>query len=221
MMSSMKKITEELEYNISLEDRIDKWMDGISVRVKEMDEKCQKMMEALPELPENFEEMSQDEEEKVLEEECRRFSLWNRKGLSREDWSAFEREIQSKRAEFWKEYIMMRDPDYDYAYLLRLIRFKLKWMIFYWDNFGPLENGPYKSAQMKLAVKLMDIILGSGREESRQEPFPYVNLRNRTRFKDIADPYAHYPDGEPQKVRLRKAWCLLWNLLEEHLLDWW
>ena len=57
-------------------------------------------------------------EEKVLEEECRRSSFWDRKGLSREDWGAFEREIQSRRLEFWKEYIMMRDSDYDCDYLL-------------------------------------------------------------------------------------------------------
>ena len=44
---------EELEYNRSLEERIDGWMDGITVRVKEMEEKCQEMMDALPELPEN------------------------------------------------------------------------------------------------------------------------------------------------------------------------
>ena len=88
-------MTEELEYNRSLEERIDKWMEGISARVREMDEKCQKIMEALPELPENFEGLSQDEEEKVLEEECRRFSLLNRKGLSRKDWGAFEKEIQT------------------------------------------------------------------------------------------------------------------------------
>ena len=44
---------EELEYNRSLEERIDGWMEEISVRVREMDEKCQKMMESLPELPEN------------------------------------------------------------------------------------------------------------------------------------------------------------------------
>ena len=50
---------EELEYNRSLEERIDGWMDGITVRVKEMEEKCQEMMEALPELPENFEGLSQ------------------------------------------------------------------------------------------------------------------------------------------------------------------
>ena len=42
-------MTEELEYNIRLEERIDGWMEEISVRVREMEEKCQVMMDALPE----------------------------------------------------------------------------------------------------------------------------------------------------------------------------
>ena len=130
-------MTEELEYNRSLEERIDGWMDGITVRVKEMEEKCQEMMDALPELPENFEGLSQDEEENVPEEECRRFSLLNRKGLD----------------------------------------------------------------------------AGEG--------LPYVNLRNRDRFNGFSCDDGYYLKGEPQRLRFRKAWCLLWKLLKENLLDWW
>ncbi len=217
----MRKKAAELEYNRSLEERIDKWMDGISVRVKEMDEKCRKMMEALPEIPDSFEGLSQDEEEKVLEEECRRFSLWDRKGLSREDWGAFEREIQSRRLEFWKEYIMMRDSDYDCDYLLGILGFKLKWMVFYWDNFGHCENGGYRSAQMRLAVRLIDIIRAHGLDDTETESLPYVNTRNRDRFDGFRCDDGYYLKGEPQRVRFHKAWCLLWKLLKENLLDWW
>ena len=212
-------MTEELEYNISLEERIDGWMEEISVRVREMDEKCQKMMEALPELPENFEGLSQDEEGTVLEEECRRFSLLDRKGLSRKDWGAFEKEIQTRRAEFWKEYIMMRDSDYDCDYLLSILRFKLRWMVFYWDNFGHCENGGRLSAQMRLAIRLIDIIRARGLDV--QENLPYVNLRNRDRFNGFSCDDGYYLKGEPKKVRFHKAWCLLWKLLKENLLDWW
>ncbi len=215
----MKKISEEQEYNRSLEERIGKWMEETSDRVKKMDEECGKMMDALPELPESFEGLSQDEEARVIEEESRRFSLWCRKGLSREDWSAFEREIQTKRAEFWKEYIMMRDSDYDYDYLLGILRFKLGWMVFYWDNFGHSGNGVYRSAQMKLAIRLIDIVRAHGLDA--QEDLPYVNLRNRDRFNGFSCDDGYYLKGEPQRVRFHKAWCLLWKLLKENVLDWW
>jgi hypothetical protein len=44
---------------------------------------------------------------------------------------------------------------------------------------------------------------------------------NRNRFKEVASSYTHYPDGETQRLRFRKAGCLLWKLLKENLLDWW
>lgn len=212
---------QNIEESLTLEKRIDKWMEEISVRVKEMDEKCQKRMEALPEIPDSFKGLSQDEEEKALEEECRRFSLWNRKGLSREEWSAFEREIQSKRADFWKEYIIIRDSDYDYDYLLGILSFKLKWMVFYWDNFGHCEDGGRCSAQMRLTVRLIDIIRAHGLDDTVTESLPYVNTRNRGRFDGFRCDDGYYLKGDSQRVRFHKAWCLLWKLLKENLLDWW
>ncbi len=50
----MKKISEEQEYNRSLEERIDKWMEETSDSLKKMDEECEKMMDALPYRPESL-----------------------------------------------------------------------------------------------------------------------------------------------------------------------
>ena len=48
-----------------------------------------------------------------------------------------------------------------------------------------------------------------------------MNLRNRGRFNGFSCDDGYYLKGETQKVRFHKAWCLLWKLLKENLLDWW
>ena len=85
-----------------------------------------------------------------------------RKGMSRREWGALEKEIQTRRAGFWKEYVMMCDSDYDCAYLFGILRFKLRWMVFYWENFGHGDEGDGTLSQMRLAVRLLDIVRRHG-----------------------------------------------------------
>lgn len=215
--------TKDIEETLMLDERVDWWMVGISDRVKVMEEKCRETMDTLPEIPDDLEQggYSEEEVEAGLEEECSRLSLWNRKGLSIEEWSAFEKEIQAARSGFWNEYVTEWDSDYDYDYLLGIIRFKLKWMAFYWDNFGHCEKGGRCSSRMKLAIRLIEIVRGHGQAQLGAASLPYVNLRNQSRFDDFKCAEDYYPQGEPQRVRFLKAWCLLWALLKENLLDWW
>ena len=147
---------------LPLEERMEEWMAGISARVREMDGKCREMLESLPEIPVNLDGYTLDEVEKVMDEECRRLSLCSRKGMSRREWNALEKEIQTRRAGFWKEYVMMCDSDYDCAYLFGILRFKLRWMVFYWENFGHGDEGDGTLSQMRLAVRLLDIVRRHG-----------------------------------------------------------
>lgn len=161
-------------------------------------------------------------EEKYWEEDSRRMRFFWRKGLSEDEWKEFRTGLSKQKQEFWKEFIICEGSDYDYAYLLKVLKFKLRWMIFYWDNFGHGAEGWYESCQMKLAYKLIGIILSNGLDTSSSETIPYVNVRNEGRFHDFnlhQEPY--FALGTVQEVRFRKAYCLLWALLKGNLLNWW
>ena len=206
---------------LPLEERMEERMAGISARVKEMDGKCREMLEFLPEIPVNLDGYTLDEVEKVMDEECRRLSLCSRKGMSRREWGALEKEIQTRRAGFWKEYVMMCDSDYDCAYLFGILRFKLRWMVFYWENFGHGDEGDGTLSQMRLAVRLLDIVRRHGLDGPLPGSLPYVNVRNRARFNGFIGFDDFYSQDEARKVRFRKAWCLLWKLMKETSLGWW
>lgn len=130
---------------------------------------------------------------------------------------------REQKLEFWKEFHKSYDEDYDFAYILKTIQFKLKWMVFYWDNFAVCANGGRKSRQIKLAVKLIDIILNDGLDRhGTEESLPYVNTGNKNRFYDFK--IWHQPGfyrGLEQEVRFRKAYCIFFELLKQNLLNWW
>ncbi len=145
-----------------------------------------------------------------------RFHFILRKGLSEKEWRVYQKGIRQDRLWIWAMYIN-ENPDYDYHYFLNLLKFKLEWIIFYWENFGHLARAEQDISRMRIATKLLDIIMN----ENSDVPIPYVNTRNKHRFCVYHKSPGMYEVDSKHEVRFRKAYCLFFRFLEYHLLGWW
>ena len=145
-----------------------------------------------------------------------RFRFILRKGLSEKEWKAYQKGIRKDRLQIWAVF-MNENPDYDYHYFLNLLKFKLEWIIFYWENFGHLARAEHDVSRMRIATKLLDIIMN----ENPDAPIPYVNMRNKYRFRVYHDSQSMHNKDSEYEIRFRKAYCLFFRFLEYHLLGWW
>ena len=145
-----------------------------------------------------------------------RFHFILRKGLSEKEWKAYQKGIRKDRLQIWAVF-MNENPDYDYHYFLNLLKFKLEWIIFYWENFGHLARAEHDVSRMRIATKLLDIIMNENPDAS----IPYVNMRNKHRFRVYHKSQGMYEIDSEYEVRFRKAYCLFFRFLEYHLLGWW
>ena len=139
-----------------------------------------------------------------------------RKGLSEKEWKAYQKGIRKDRLQIWAMF-MNENPDYDYHFFLNLLKFKLEWIIFYWENFGHLARAEHDISRMRIATKLLDIIM----DENSEGSIPYVNMRNKHRFRVYHKSQGMYETNSEYEVRFRKAYCLFFRFLEYHLLGWW
>ena len=145
-----------------------------------------------------------------------RFHFILRKGLSEKEWRVYQKGIRQDRLRIWAMYIN-ENPYYDYHYFLNLLKFKLEWIIFYWENFGHLARAEQDISRMRIATKLLDIIMNENSDAS----IPYVNMRNKHRFRVYHKSQGMYKIDSEYEVRFRKAYCLFFRFLEYHLLGWW
>ena len=145
-----------------------------------------------------------------------RFHFMLRKGLSEKEWKAYQKGIRQDRLRIWAMF-MNENPDYDYHYFLNLLKFKLEWIIFYWENFGHLARAEQDISRMLIATRLLDIIM----DENSEGSIPYVNMRNKHRFRVYHKSQGMYETNSEYEVRFRKAYCLFFRFLEYHLLGWW
>lgn len=164
-----------------------------------------------------------DSEEEILrkmEKDTELMHLVWRKGLSEEDWAKYTGKIERDRTRIWKHFIE-RNADYDYHYIFDIIKFKLEWVIFYWENFGHLVRAKQDIRRMRIAIKLISIIQNNGKDTVSMEKMPYVNVRNQHRFSIHYQSMRYFEFEEPQEVRFKKAHYLFFRFLEHHLLGWW
>ena len=145
-----------------------------------------------------------------------RFHFVLRKGLSEKDWKIYRRGINQDRLRMWTMF-MNENPDYDYHYFLKLLKFKLEWVIFYWENFGHLAHAEQDISRMRIATRLLDIIM----DENSDAPIPYVNMKNKHRFRIYHKSQSIFEVDSEHEVHFRKAYCLFFRFLEYHLLGWW
>lgn len=199
-------------YN-TVEDYFHEWTKAKREEVQAME----KAMESDPRFEENEPEENGEE---GIKKEMELMHLYWRKGLSKEEWKAYQSKLHEERSSIWKMF-MEENSDYDYHYVLSLLKFKLEWVIFYWTNFGHLERAGHDVSRMRTAVRLLEIIMNEGLDRLGAESVPYVNKRNRRRFKVYHVSPGWYKFGKMQKLRFYKAYCLFFRFLEYHLLGWW
>ncbi len=158
--------------------------------------------------------------ERMMEEEEREYNLWCRHGMNEEDWRDFQTLYYRRQERLWRKFIRHeRDTDYDSGCIFIMLKFRIERMIDYWEEFSHLENGDYILSQMRLATRLIEIILGYSHIGYMKDTLPYVNLRNKDRMPQVR--FASDSDDTPQGVRFRKAYSLLFKLLEENIMHWW
>ena len=141
--------------------------------------------------------------------------------------------------------IMWSNHPYDYGYLLELEREKLKDMYEYFSNANIIENEWIRARDCKLAIALLDIILGDDSSydvyfaegtkigEGRYVIRKYVNDSNINRFLDryVCKKYRiesskknkdnKFPIIVRDELRVEKAWNLYCKLREYNLRNWW
>lgn len=114
-------------------------------------------------------------------------------------------------------------PPFDWSYLLRLERVKLREMKKYFE----LTNGTFDHTNdirwIGICIKLLDIII------EEPEDHPYINTRNMWRFIRPTD-YAkgvekedveHYYKSYPQDLRWVKAEHLYYEIRKQYTRRWW
>ena len=155
------------------------------------------------------------------EEEDKNWAKGPVHGMKREDWNAYVGAHDRQKHDM----IMRELPwggDYDWSDIFQILKFKIERMIEYWEQFGHCRNGRYVVSTMRTSRRLIEIVLKDGNESGNCEHFPYrVNLRNADRFKIFHDHKGYYDQGDMQKVRYNKAYCILFKYLEFHMHNWW
>lgn len=104
--------------------------------------------------------------------------------------------------------------DWDYEYLLIVLRAKLTTMQRYNQHLSYAMNGPYYARQIRRAIRMIDIVLQNGGNDGS---LPHVNMKNRARIPRMADSRSL---SETQEMRFDKAWMLLWRILADQSMAW-
>lgn len=185
------------------------FQDWAQIKKKEV----QNMEESMRENPLYQKEVNPMDDDETW---SKRFHFILRKGLSEKEWKAYQKGIRQDRLRIWAMF-MNENPDYDYHYFLNLLKFKLEWIIFYWENFGHLARAEQDASRMRIATRLLDIIM----DENSDAPTPYVNMRNKHRFHVYHNSHSMHNEDSEYEVRSRKAYFLFFKFLEYHLLGWW
>ena len=151
----------------------------------------------------------------------------------------FEKGIERiKTMLFWFPTIW-KQHEWDWGFMLDVEKRKLqrtcKW---YEDNnMGHLENGWYNYRNMKLCIKLLNVIAeekpwyhyegeyswNSRADDSKWILHNYVNIRNADRFLDKFDMklLEKCPNLIRMDLRPEKAWRLYCYIREKHFKYWW
>ena len=139
---------------------------------------------------------------------------------------------------------LYKDREWDYSFMLEIEQKKLKNMIKWYEqnDYGNSTSGPLTVKQMKLAVRLLDIILEKenfwsidypeGYEfvvDHKYKPLPetsfvidkYINTKNYKRFFSWLNDNAMKSPSWKIDLRIRKAWYIYHKLLEQYMMDWW
>lgn len=216
----MKKNCNNTAYDYDLDSPEWQWWNEAekqeAQRLFALEAQWQRKMAALRAAP-----CSEAVEETTIEQDVAEMHKVFRHDMSPEDWTAFQKLIHRQKIAKWQTFIGSIMGDYDYSEIFVLLQFKIDRMIDYWRQFSHLTNGDRIRSQMELASRLLQIVIKQGNENQDVEILPqYVNLRNEARSEMRYCPES-FLLGKRQEVRFRKAYNLLFKLLQENILHWW
>lgn len=129
--------------------------------------------------------------------------------------------------------------DWDYGYLLNMVRYQLSRMQTYTSAHCVHMDFETDASRMQTAIRLLDIISETDPSYVRRD-IPdisrdvywlenpcYINTKNATRFIPKFDSlYNHNPSNESivflrASLRIEKAWKLFFAFCEHNMRDWW
>ena len=139
---------------------------------------------------------------------------------------------------------LYKDREWDYSFMLEIEQKKLKNMIKWYEqnDYGNSISGPITVKQMKLAVRLLDIILEKEKfwsidypedyafvVDHKYNPLPetsfvidkYINTKNYKRFFSWLNDNAMKSPSWKIDLRISKAWYLYNKLREQYMMNWW
>ena len=123
--------------------------------------------------------------------------------------------------------ILKEDYDWDWYYVLPLLRKKLERMANYFDKSRLVEGWEDDVKNIRLCMKLIDIVTGKHEYYNvwTDTYNGYINIRNTERFgirKELVDSSNSKTSGLfRNELRVEKAWHLLWRLIELKMRNWW
>ncbi len=218
----MKKRCNSTVYDYDLDSPVWQWRDDAekqeSQRLFALEAQWQRKMAALRAAPRP--EEPAPVEETTIEQDIDDFHRWCRHDMSPEDWGAFQSLILRQKTAKWQAFIGSVMDDYEPDEIFMLLQFKIDRMVDYWRQFSHGADDDYIRAQMELASRLLQIVIHEGTDKAYSKELPYVNLRNKARFK-VRYCTRSFRLGKRQGVRYRKAYNLLFKLLQENILHWW
>ena len=119
-------------------------------------------------------------------------------------------------------------PAYDWAYLLKLERSKLKEMKNYFESKFSRETFDHENdiKWIGICIKLIDIIIESNVYDTPEEVNKYVNTRNMKRFYHLGkgvtwDKVEEYVKHWPNDLRILKAENLYYEIRKHYTRGWW
>ena len=119
-------------------------------------------------------------------------------------------------------------PAYDWAYLLKLERSKLKEMKTYFETKFVRETFDHENdiKWIGICIKLIDIIIESSVYDTPEEVNKYVNTRNMKRFYHLKkgvtwDKVENHVKHWPNDLRILKAENLYYEIRKYYTRYWW
>lgn len=104
--------------------------------------------------------------------------------------------------------------EWDFSFLLKLERYKLKRMYKYFFKHRTHADNHIVRRDLKICINLLDMVLEG------KNMVGYTNFRNAKRFTQIPESWYNDPLGK-EEVRLMKAWYLYNRIRFLRLFHWW
>ena len=132
------------------------------------------------------------------------------------------KEIEGWERTFSYHDILKNDQDWDYEFLLDLIKFKLRRMSQYFHTHRIVEKEDWYGTLCDRAVAILDAGYGTNIVLSKDLNGIYVNVRNKNRFtpaymKRVVHSQEYLDKYELASIREYKAKALFWKFLHHYI----